>query len=466
MKITHRLAVLLSSLLVACAQAPAPKPTSMPASMPASSTPPHTQAWVQAGAEPGWVVRAITSAERCPTLSWEGGEAAMQLRAEPATLPARRQVDSKPSVFTQRSCELALPAGARQLRVGDTTLRVPMAEPRRIVLLGDTGCRLKAADQMFQDCNDPVAWPYARVIRQAVAMQPDLVIHVGDMHYRESPCPAGQAGCAGSPWGYGEDTWQADFFEPSAPLLATAPWVMVRGNHESCARAGLGWFRYLDARPWNPAINCADPAQDGEADFTPPFALPLDAQTQLILFDSSAVVNRAYQSSDAAFQRYTAQLRQVEQMAQARPQNFFLNHHPVLGFSSSADGTPRPGSAGLRSALAALQPQRYYPPGVNLVMNGHEHLFEAIGFASDHPGTLVLGNSGSANGWTVDEAKALKAQPAPGAVVQSVATYGGYGFATLDREAGGWRLTEWSVDGKALKRCEIVGSKVSCQDAP
>jgi hypothetical protein len=92
----------------------------------------------------------------------------------------------------------------------------------------------------------------------------------------------------------------------------------------------------------------------------------------------------------------------------------------------------------------------------------------AIGFASDHPGTLVLGNSGSANGWTVDEAKALSAQPAPGAVVESVATYGGYGFATLDRQGDekGWLLTEWSVEGKALKRCEIVGRRVSCRDAP
>ena len=42
-------------------------------------------------------------------------------------------------------------------------------------------------------------------------MQPDLVIHVGDYHYRESPCADGNEGCAGSPWGYGFDAWQADF---------------------------------------------------------------------------------------------------------------------------------------------------------------------------------------------------------------------------------------------------------------
>ncbi len=52
--------------------------------------------------------------------------------------------------------------------------------------------------------------------------------------------------CAGSPWGYGWDAWNADFFTPAAPLLAAAPWAAVRGNHESCARAGQGWWRFLD----------------------------------------------------------------------------------------------------------------------------------------------------------------------------------------------------------------------------
>ena len=86
--------------------------------------------------------------------------------------------------------------------------------------------------------------------------RPDLVIHVGDYHYREDACPAGHAGCAGSPFGYGFDAWNADFFGPAAPLLAAAPWVMVRGNHEDCSRAGEGWFRFLDRAPMEPT--CRD----------------------------------------------------------------------------------------------------------------------------------------------------------------------------------------------------------------
>src|SRR5262249_9219466 len=47
----------------------------------------------------------------------------------------------------------------------------------------------------------------------------DLVIHVGDYLYRQSACPPGDAGCAGSPYGDDWPTWKADFFAPAAPAL-------------------------------------------------------------------------------------------------------------------------------------------------------------------------------------------------------------------------------------------------------
>ena len=53
-------------------------------------------------------------------------------------------------------------------------------------------------------------------------------------------------------WQSGGDNWavwQNDFFDPAAPLLAAAPWVLVRGNHELCRRGGHGWFRFLDRLP-------------------------------------------------------------------------------------------------------------------------------------------------------------------------------------------------------------------------
>ena len=45
------------------------------------------------------------------------------------------------------------------------------------------------------------------------------MIHVGDYIYREDPCPAGDEGCAGSPYGDNWPTWEADFFEPAGAAL-------------------------------------------------------------------------------------------------------------------------------------------------------------------------------------------------------------------------------------------------------
>ena len=183
---TSRALALVSTLLAGCAAAP-------PAEPPATGL---QQAWVQAVAGPGWAVRALTG-EACPALRWAGGSQAMQQRSAPGDEPpppGNTQPESKPTQFTLRACEAPWPADAASVQVGDVTLRAPAAELRRILVIGDTGCRLKASDKDFQACNDAARWPFPRVLARALALKPDLVIHVGDYHYRESPCPPGLAG--------------------------------------------------------------------------------------------------------------------------------------------------------------------------------------------------------------------------------------------------------------------------------
>jgi len=434
-------------------------------------------AWVQADEAGGWVVRAVAidgkapqpPINRCPVIAWDAGSTAMSLRVAPIVVPTRSaggQAESKPSIFTASVCEAPWPPGATSLRVADIVLQAPPKVIRRILVLGDSGCRMKASENAFQDCLIESRWPFAAVARAAAAKHPDLIVHLGDLHYRESPCPAGRSGCAGSPWGYGQDAWEADFFVPAKPLLTAAPWLFVRGNHESCARAGVGWFRLLDAGPWSRARSCIEPADDRQAEYSEPFAVPIDADTQLIVFDSSFVSGKPYAKSDASFVRYSNALDQVEHLSRQRPHNLFLNHHPVLGFAGSASGAPKSGNGGLMSVMSAQYPQRLYADGIDLVLNGHVHLFEAIGFASAHPSTLVLGNSGSQMEGHLDDAKARAAQPAPGAVVQTFVTQSGFGFATLDREAAEWRLTEWSVGGVPLVSCSLVGARLRCPPAP
>ncbi len=194
-------------------------------------------AYVVLGAGGTPQARLVVAADACPSITIDGRARPMHVRARAATLPLRPTAStpetSKPSVFPLLTCEAAVPRGARRAAVQGRPLPLPPRRIDRIVVIGDTGCRIKASDAAFQACNDPARYPFAAVAARAAAWKPDLVLHVGDYLYRENPCPADQPGCAGSPWGYGWDAWRADFFAPAAPLLAAAPWVVVRGNHAS-----------------------------------------------------------------------------------------------------------------------------------------------------------------------------------------------------------------------------------------
>jgi len=216
------------------------------------------------------VARVVTTDAHCPPIVLDGRARLMSVRMPPQTIPLRPTRSdpalSKPSAFPVLTCEATLPAGTTTAEIGGKALPLPRADPQRIVVIGDTGCRINVSDNAFQDCDDPAYWPFERIAALAAATRPDLVIHVGDYHYRENACPATAPGCAGSPWGYGWDAWRADFFHPARTLLAAAPWIVLRGNHESCDRAGQGWWRFLDPRPVTAGQNCNAAVDDVTGD--------------------------------------------------------------------------------------------------------------------------------------------------------------------------------------------------------
>jgi hypothetical protein len=440
-------------------------PPSLPPVVPASVG--LQQAWVQAVAGPAWAVRALTG-QSCPTMSWDSGSAAMQERSAPSDEPpppGNLQPEHKPTRFTLHACEAPWPAGADQVQVGGMggiTLLAPTAEPRRIVVLGDTGCRLKASEHAYQGCNDTSDWPFPRVLALALRLKPDLVVHVGDYHYRESPCPAGLAACAGSPWGYGDDAWQADFFRPAKALLAAAPWVFVRGNHEACARAGQGWLRYLDGVT-GPARACQTAAPGvNEGDFTAPFAVPLSPRSQLIVFDSSAIGSRTPPRDSPAWTRWRRQLDRVAELAEGSTQSLFVNHHPSLAFDATPSGEPATVRSGLTPLLQDAFGARLFPPGVQASLHGHVHMHEALGFASNHPITLVVGNGGSAASGRVNDGAALQHALVPGAQLETVHTHTEFGLSLLTATPEGWQLQAFDALGQPLSTCQLAGQKLGC----
>ena len=410
-------------------------------------------------------LRWVTSSSDCPTVQWRTSSVAsnqagskLDLRVLPGQLPARSSAagaDSKPAVFDSRVCEAAWPEQAVSAWVDSKIeIKAPVKQPKRIVVLGDTGCRMKASENAFQDCNNPDAWPFAKIADRAAAMKPDLVLHLGDLHYRESPCPSGMAGCANSPWGYGEDAWRADFFEPAKHLLKTAAWLFVRGNHEICSRAGLGWFRFVEPRHWNDQSSCNLAVNDSTADFTAPFAVPVGSRGQIIVFDSSRTAGKPLAADEPMFKTYQRQINEIALMAKAVPGSMLVNHHPVMAVAASSTESriKSAGNAALKSVFSNEYPGRMLPENIIISLHGHVHLFEWMRFKNGYPDTAVLGNSGSAN-----EGHLIEKLPAntvlDGLELKEYQGSADYGFALLeedDLKPGTWHLKEFDLNGKQV----------------
>ncbi len=417
-------------------------------------------AWLMLGPGGERIARAITGGDACPALEVDGREAAMQVRAAP-----------EPPMFPVLTCEAAIPSGATRVAVDGVVLPLPDAEVSRIAVIGDTGCRLETGDPP-QSCNDPVEWPFARVAdtvadllgfltgdpagastalgdgrgvaRTLAETAPQLIVHVGDYLYREDPCPDGDEGCAGSPYGYDWTTIEADFFAPARPLFRAAPLALTRGNHESCSRAGHVWFRFLDPRPYDPQCE----------DYTDPYAIDL-GNLQLLMFDSSAANDKSVDPAQVA--RYKPQFAEVARLA--GPRAFFVTHRPmwVFGHAGEQNGQEQlfTGNPTLEAAS-----ENQLPESVELVLSGHVHIFEGLGFAAPRAPQLVVGNSGTER--DVAPTTPLAGLEIGGAEVAVGVAREPFGFVMLDARDEGWAMTLHDVDGATTLACSIGDRTLDC----
>ncbi len=464
----------------------------------------------------------------CPNITINGGTPVqMNLRAGATTSLPLRSVNTppaKPALFPVSSCEYLLPANATSAVVAGQSLPLPKANPTKIVVIGDTGCRLQNGNGT-QSCNDPdpagtdTPYPFAAIAAAAAAQHPDLVLHVGDYAYRDNPCPPGLGyNCGGSPWGFGWDTWEADLFAPGAPLLAAAPWIMTRGNHEQCNRAGQGWYRFLDTSAFDTTDvhtcdNAAyDVAQAGttwlSGNYNNPFLVQINSSTQIVVFDTAnAKVQSTTPSTSVAagspyFTTYQSELTIAGNLVGAAPLPFNLwsNHHPIFGYATATPpALPTIPIPTFAPVMNSVFPGTYFPPPINLALHGHTHDYQAIDFATGAlPGggtfqpaaTLVSGNAGDILDTPLPyplTGAAVSAVGNPNAV--SVATIGGvqqfassdngapfqnpnsstdnsYGYMVLQFNAGPpatWTSTEYRWDSSVRDVCTIqTNGTMSC----
>jgi hypothetical protein len=388
-------------------------------------------AWVQMTGD-GAQVRTITEAPACPDLTVDGKAVAMTLRGGPS------------DAFANRICEAPLPRGAKAAAVAGLALPTPKAAPRRIVILGDSGCRLKG--KAVQDCNDPVAgWPFARVANLAAAQKPDLVIHVGDYYYRETPCPAGDAGCAGSPYGDRWPSWKAELFDPAQGLLAAAPWVFARGNHEDCQRGGLGWFRLLDA--------------DAKARACP-------AHSDTFLVDIGGVSLGVLDSADpddrkAIPEQAAAFANDLKPLAQAKQPVWLVTHRPLWEiFRVGPLLTDTGGNINEREAVKAQGLGK-----TETILAGHLHTFYSLDFDGARPSELVVGTGGD----TLDSDKASSIAretiPVDGAPARAFGM-DRFGYFVLDRVGKGsgdeWTGVFRDLTDAVIAKCTLKAGRLAC----
>ena len=391
--------------------------------------------WVQLGPQ-GPEIRAIAEDGHCPSVEIDG-----EARQTRARAPAD-------AAFPVTVCRVAVPEGSVRASLGGHALPLPHGEPRRILIFGDTGCRVKGL--LVQDCRDPRLWPFATIAAKAAAFHPDLVIHVGDYYYRESPCPPLHDECVGSPYGDKWDTWRAEFFDPAQPLLASAPFVFVRGNHESCSRGGLGWFRLLDAAP--EPLAC--PAQAA------PFRVTL-GDLNLYVLDSADTVDVSAPAEAVA--GFASQLQALAPDLAHRP-GWILTHRPIWGLTPVARAGPiGPLEVALnRTEQAAVRGRDL--SAVRMVVSGHIHHFASFDFGPGRPAQLIAGTGGDV-GEPADTPRIRTSSPEIDDMTAKRLTFDRFGYLLLDRAGADWVGAFRDINDRVIATCRLHQRDLTCKAA-
>lgn len=404
--------------------------------------------WVVLGPEGNALARAVTSQSGgCPNIQLDGTTHAMTLRS-PTPPPGFENI---------QVCESAIPSGTASASIDGQALAVPASSPQKIVVVGDTGCRVKGDD--IQNCTgvdvDSLgpAWNFGAVATSIGAVQPDLIVHVGDYHYREfGTC---DARCEQSNIGYTWASWEADFFEPARTLLPQAPWVFIRGNHEDCgtdtssARAWKGWFYLLDPRalpddPWT-WENCQD--------YTDPYRVPAGPQDILVMDTSEIPDDYAAMPDSVTVARYAQEFIIIDGLAGEQTPAWLTTHRPFWAVASFLDnGLPKIAFTDLTLQAALTQSEDYgIPASVKMLIAGHVHQFEKLAFADGRPPQLVFGGGATELDPEITDAL-LDANPSVlqelGVDKQDLTFIHNIDFGVIEPATDGWVLTIKNADGE------------------
>ena len=418
--------------------------------------------WVVLGPN-GAVARSVTtdgSFDDCPSINLHNQKASVTMKSR-----VSKQI-GMPTAFTDITvCEYPIPNNIRTVTIaGQKTISLASLHNSLtdVVVLGDTGCRGS------QHCDNPRStWQFPAIAEAAAKESAELLLHVGDYHYREG---FSQTGCKlqvqyGDCW----LSWELDFFKVASEkkLLSKAPWIFARGNHETCkteenrkSRAWRGWFLLLDPRPLDEIIeppkpgNFPIPGYDLWAGknshtckaYTSPYEVKLKDRGVWVI-DSSGISSRDRGDNHSDF----------------KPQFDFINrsitgpswillHHPVWGTSSHGWLT-----RSLAQAWDAAKSEEL-EAHVEMIFAGHIHLFEKITLKG-LPTQFIFGGSGTSRDRTPLFPGQLGFSRYFTASVQSFAYTRDFDFGVIseDDDGSNWNI---AVKNTATKRLNTCASQV------
>jgi hypothetical protein len=376
----------------------------------------------------------------CPTVSLVG-----QTSSIPLTMTTR----DNPNHFPVLVCETVVGFDQQyQLNFADKRVPLAMAKSKieRIAVFGDTGCKTAEVKKGKKQGCQPgsPAQPFKSLADSAAKTPPDVVLHMGDYNYRGTsgdiyfnqiesgqlvqklqwPYDAGDGltqpdHCGTKAPFYSQSAvnsnrpdiwanWHDDLFKPAKKLMAAAPWIVARGNHELCSRAGPGYFYFLDPNSnllkGQQQISCPMPQlhQDALSNSVviPSYKVSFD-KLDVAVIDST---NACDSYNDSPFAAVYEQVFKGLSTLVSNKNTWLVTHRPIWGVQSYDATTSVACAAGdtqyscvnqMMQQAIATQPSKNLPEAVKLVVTGHMHTFESVSFInSKRAPNIIVGSSG------------------------------------------------------------------------
>jgi hypothetical protein len=436
-----------------------------------------------------------------------------------------------------RVCEAPLPKGALSASVGGQVLPAKLPGTiKKMAVFGDTGCRMKKTND--QDCNTPQTWPLAQIAESMAEKKPNVTLFLGDFFYREFVCdPYQTLTCGASPppldinHDYDSTTnpfpkypfsdtaysWLADVFVPMRPIFSAAPLLVVRGNHESCQRGGVGYFRFFDPHLGNVQLCSPVPKLDAQGQqiiktvetivdgkpviysypqwktapdtvtdtWSTAFKVGAGRYLRLAVVDSAYgwdyEVAPIWKGLNVQY-RAAHDLTAATQLIKGKvPENWLLSHQPQFGVDCAPeDFSPLCKWVSETQTAAAYGLLGHY----NLLLSSHIHLAQAVQIPGQ-PGQMILGNGGSSlqpegiedyppfltygplqaptGELVVGVPAGMTAYPVPEKPMWTAVRFG-YAMAVPGKKNTQWTWTHFDPDGKEFARCEQVEKSLACEN--